>query len=41
MKNLLEVELPDVGLIVDHSKFFILILLEGDGTSVCINLNIL
>lgn len=41
MKNLLKVELPDVSLIVDDSKCLILILLEGDGTGVSINLNIL
>ena len=40
MKNLLEVELPDVCLIVNHTKCLVLVLLESDCTCVCINLNI-
>ena len=40
MKNLLEIELPDVCLIVNYAKCLVLVLLESDCTCVSINLDI-
>ena len=40
VQNTLEVELPHVGLVVDHTKSFILVLLERDRSRVKVNIDI-
>ena len=41
MKNLLELKLPDVRLVVDQAEFLILVLLERDCTRTGINVHVL
>ena len=40
MENLLKVEFPNVSLVVDDAEFLVLILLQGDGARVLVNLDV-